>query len=496
MPVDIKFVALGLAIALFLSLATLFVLLYKSKLEFEHQQKEHDTQRVSLQDRLNTLSFELKELEYKEQRYQREYSSSKSSWEQTKLELSTKLSSAQTQLLEQSKEIDSLNQRIVSKELRLESFQAELTRNFAHIKELEALLVYERTSSSQKLEQLEQNKTQMKLEFQELAESILKSNSERFTHQNSENLTQMILPIKEQFDAFKKQIHDIYIDETKERSMLQAQINHIKEINQQMSKEARDLTNALKGESKTQGIWGEMILERVLENAGLKEGESFKREVSLEHEKDNNRYRPDVVVYLPDSREIIIDAKTSLRAYEAYISSSDDRQKEQYADHHLLSMRKHIKSLSSKEYAGLSGVATLDFIFMFVPVESALMMAMERDGGLFDFAFKKNIILVGPSTLMVALRAVENSWKQEYQQRNAMEIAKRAGLIYDKFVGFIEGMEKLGKQISRAQKIFDETHNKLYLGSGSLTNQFEKLKKLGAASNKSLPEYMLENPND
>ncbi len=496
MPVDMKLVALGLAIALFLTLTLLLVLLYKSKLEYQHQLKEFNTETASLKERLNTLNNDYVELEYREQKSQREYNSRKASWEQIRLELSSKLSGAQAKLSEQSKEIHTLDERVASKEMRLEALQAELTVNFARIKELETLLENERTSSSQKLELLEQNKIQMKLEFQELAESILKSNSERFTHQNSESLTQMILPIKEQFDAFKKQIHDVYLDETKERSMLQAQINHIKEINQQMSKEARDLTNALKGESKTQGVWGEMILERVLENSGLKEGESFRREVSLEHEKESNRYRPDVIVYLPDRREIIIDAKTSLRAYEAYISTSEDTQKEQFADHHLASMRKHIKSLSDKEYTGLNGVTTLDFIFMFVPVESALMMAMERDSGLFDFAFKKNIILVGPSTLMVALRAVENSWKQEYQQRNAMEIAKRAGLIYDKFVGFMEGMERLGKQINGAQKIFDETHNRLHLGSGSLTNQFEKLKKLGAASSKSLPQHMLENPND
>ena len=301
----------------------------------------------------------------------------------------------------------------------------------------------------------------------------------------------MITPIKEQFDSFKKQINDVYIKETKERSMLQAEINNIKEINHQMSEEAQRLTSALKGESKTQGIWGEMILERVLENSGLREGESYKREVSLEHESDNSRFRPDVIVYLPDRREIIIDAKTSLRAYEQYISAEDKNQKHHFAEQHLVSMRKHIKELSDKDYTRLKGIETLDFIFMFVPVESALMMALEYDSGLFDQAFKKNVILVGPTTLMVALRAVENTWKMERQQRNAKEIAKRAGLLFDKFIGFVENIEKIGKQINTLQKTYDDTYAKLHTGAGSLTSQFLKLEKLGAVASKKLPEQIL-----
>ncbi len=380
---------------------------------------------------------------------------------------------------------------LLDKTAKYDQITMKLTEASSRIKELETMLKNEQRAGLEKLELLEKNREQMKLEFKELADAILKNNSEHFSHQNSENLTKMITPIREQFDAFKKQINDVYIRETKERSMLQAEINHIKEINLQMSKEASNLTNALKGESKTQGIWGEMILERVLENSGLREGESYKREVSLEHQSDNSRYRPDVIVYLPDRREIIIDAKTSLRAYEQYVSTEDEDQKQHFANQHLASIRKHIRELSDKDYTGLKGVETLDFIFMFVPVESALLMAMEYDSGLFDFAFKKNVILVGPTTLMVALRAVENTWKQEYRQQNAMEIAKRAGLLYDKFVGFVESVEKLGKQINSVQKTYDDTYSKLHTGAGSITSQFQKLEKLGAAASKKLPENVL-----
>ncbi len=380
---------------------------------------------------------------------------------------------------------------LLNKTNKFDQLQFQLSEAYSQIKVLETLLGNEQKAGFEKLELLEKNREQMKMEFKELADSILKNNSEHFSHQNSEHLSRMITPIKEQFDSFKKQINDVYIKETKERSMLQAEINNIKEINHQMSKEAQRLTSALKGESKTQGIWGEMILERVLENSGLREGESYKREVSLEHESDNSRFRPDVIVYLPDRREIIIDAKTSLRAYEQYVSAEDKNQKHHFAEQHLASIRKHVKELSDKDYTRLKGIETLDFIFMFVPVESALMMALEYDSGLFDQAFKKNVILVGPTTLMVALRAVENTWKMERQQRNAKEIAKRAGLLFDKFIGFVENIEKIGKQINTLQKTYDDTYAKLHTGAGSLTSQFLKLEKLGAVASKKLPEQIL-----
>jgi len=349
--------------------------------------------------------------------------------------------------------------------------------------------------NKEKLELMLENKNQMKLEFKELASQILESNSKTFGEQNQENLTKMINPIKEQFSEFKKQINDVYVKEAKDRSMLQTEIKNIKEINHQMSTDAKNLTNALKGENKTQGMWGEMILERVLENSGLREGEEYEREVSLEHESDGTKYRPDVVVHLPDDREIIIDAKTSLTAYEMYISA-DEENKETYAAQHLESMKKHIKELSDKDYTNLKGINTLDFIFMFVPIESALLMALELDSSLFDKAFKKNVILVGPTTLMVSLRAVENSWKYEHQQKNALDIAKRAGLLYDKFVGVIESVEKLGKQIGTVQKTYDDTYSKLHSGSGSVTSQFHKLEKLGAAASKNLPEHIQRSIED
>ncbi len=375
--------------------------------------------------------------------------------------------------------------------LRFDQLQKESNEATNKITQLETLLEKERQYSREKLQLLEENKEHMKLEFKELAENILQNNSQKFSTQNSETLTKMITPIKEQFDAFKKQINDVYIKETQERSMLQSEIKAIKEINHQMSNDAKNLTRALKGESKKQGIWGEMILESVLENSGLREGHEYEREVSLEHESDGSRFRPDVIVHLPDTREIIIDAKTSLTAYEQYVNAEDEASKMTFASLHVSSMKKHVDELSAKDYTKLKGVQTLDFIFMFVPIESALLMAMEQDPTLFDYAFKKRVVLVGPTTLMVSLRAVENTWKYEHQQKNAQEIAKRAGLLFDKFAGFIESVEKLGKQIVTVQKSYDEVFNRLHVGAGSITTQFQKLEKLGAATSKSLPEHIL-----
>ena len=381
-------------------------------------------------------------------------------------------------------------------QINLQDTNQELTEFTSEVAVLKERLSAQQTVNEQKLQMLQDNKEQMKLEFKDLADKILDSNSEKFSHQNKEHLSKMISPIKVQFDAFKKQIHDVYINEAKDRSMLQAEIKSIKEINHQMSKEAKNLTSALKGESKKQGIWGEMILESVLENSGLRLGIEYEREVSLEHESDNSRYRPDVIVHLPDTREIIIDAKTSLTAYEKYVSSTDEEQKDTFAKQHLTSIKQHIKELSDKDYTKLKGIETLDFIFMFVPIESAMLMAMEYDTSLFDHAFKKNVILVGPTTLMVSLRAVENSWKYEHQQRNAQEIAKRAGLLYDKFIIFIETVEKLGKQIGTVQKTYDEAYNKLHIGAGSLTSRFQKLEQLGASTSKSLPEHIARKLED
>lgn len=338
-----------------------------------------------------------------------------------------------------------------------------------------------------KIELLEQNKEQLKLEFKELSNAILESNSQKFANQNKESLNRLIEPIKLSFDEFKKQVNDVYVNEAKDKSALINEIKNIKEINQTLSTEASNLTKALKGESKTQGIWGEMILESVLQNSGLRAGVEYDRELSLKSGSDEQTYRPDVVLHLPNERDIIIDAKTSLSAYERLVSSNNDEDREIFIKEHINSIKNHIKLLSQKSYTSLNGVNSLDFVFMFVPLESALISAMQKDNTLFDEAYKKGVLLVGPTTLMVSLKSIESNWRYENQHKNALEIAKRAGLLYDKFVGFLESVEKMGRSISALQKSYDETFSKMHIGAGSITSQFLKLEQLGAASTKKLP---------
>ena len=266
-------------------------------------------------------------------------------------------------------------------------------------------------------------------------------------------------------------------------------LGSLKELNNRISEDALNLTRALKGESKQQGIWGEMVLERVLEASGLREGEEFEREVSLQ-DGDSKRFRPDVIVHLPDDRDIIIDAKTSLVAYEQYINAEDEEKKAHYAKLHIEAVKSHIDKLSDKSYTMLEGVNTLDFIFMFMPIEGALMLALQTDPTLYDKAFAKHIVLASPTTLLVALRVVENTWRHERQNQNAMEIARKAGALYDKFVGFAEDLEKVGKQLDTVQKTYDSAWKKLTDGRGNIVRRIEELHELGARASKKIPKKL------
>jgi len=299
----------------------------------------------------------------------------------------------------------------------------------------------------------------------------------------------MIKPLQTQITEFKKQVADTYNSESQDRAILKNEINSLKELNEKISKDAINLTNALKGENKTQGVWGEMVLEHVLEASGLRKGYEFEREVSLRTD-DNEVLRPDVIVHLPDNRDLIIDAKTSLLAYERFVNAEDESTKAEYLAAHLDSIKLHVEGLSRKNYERLKEVNTLDFIFMFMPIEGALAVALEHDSSIYDNAFKKKILLVGPTTLLVAMRAVENVWKYERQNQNAQEIARRAGAMYDKFVGFSEDLMKISKQIDGIQGSFSAAKNKLSDGKGNLVRQVQQLKELGAQTSKKIPKEL------
>jgi DNA recombination protein RmuC len=367
-------------------------------------------------------------------------------------------------------------------------------RNLAlekEVSELKTRLEEERRQAEKRLAELKEAKETMQKEFRSLASQIMEENSQRFGKVSRERVEEVLKPLQQQVSEFRKRIELVHDQETKEMATLLNEIRTLKDLNRQISEDAVNLTRALRGESKQQGIWGEMVLERVLEASGLREGEEYEREVSLQ-DAEKRRYRPDVVVHLPDDRDIIIDAKTSLVAYERYVNADSDEEKALYAKHHLDAVKQHIDRLSDKGYTRLEGVNTLDFIFMFMPIEGALMLALQTDPTLYDKAFAKHIVLVSPTTLLVALRAVENTWRHDRQNRNALEIARRAGALYDKFVGFAEDLERVGKQLDTVQKTYANTWNKLKDGRGNIVRQIEDLRELGARASKQMPKKLAD----
>lgn len=353
--------------------------------------------------------------------------------------------------------------------LKNEKTLTETTKN------VEIQFLNEKNSLLQKsIEEIKSSEEHLINKFKAISEEILEN-------QSSKNINSIINPFKEDLREFKSHVSNIYTEEAKDRSMLKQELLHLKELNKNITEETSNLTKALKGENKTLGNWGEMVLEKVLENSGLRKDQEYSREVSL-RDGNNEAFRPDVVVHLPENRDVIIDAKASLVSYERYISSADDK----YLKEHIDSIKNHIKRLSDKEYAKLNGINSLDFIFMFVPIESSLTIAMEKEPQLFDFAYKNNIFLVTPSSLLIALRSIENSWKSKKQEENVKKIVDKAGAVYDKFVGFVQDIEKVHTQLNTATKTFDQAKNKLFEGKGNLVKQLEDLKDMGANSSKKL----------
>jgi len=370
---------------------------------------------------------------------------------------------------------------------RFERLQEENNKFQVNNARLLMKLESESRHASSRLEMMQEHKKELKTEFERLAKQIFEGNSEKFAEFSKQNLDSMIKPLQTQIEEFKKQVSETYNTESQDRAVLKNEIKSLKELNEKISKDAINLTNALKGESKQQGVWGEMVLEHVLEASGLRKGYEFEREVSLRSD-DNEVLRPDVIVHLPDNRDLIIDAKTSLLSYERYVNAEDESNKAKYLEGHLNSIKLHIEELANKNYERLKEVNTLDFIFMFMPIEGALAIALEHDSTIYDNAFKKKILLVGPTTLLVAMRAVENVWKYERQNQNAQQIARRAGAMYDKFVRFSEDLIKISKQIDAVQSSFSAAKNKLSDGKGNLVRQVQQLKELGAQTSRQIPK--------
>jgi len=328
-------------------------------------------------------------------------------------------------------------------------------------------------------------------EFENLANRIFDDKSQKFTEQNKNNIGELLNPLGEKIKDFEKKVNDVYIIEGKERASLKNQLEMLQQLNQQMSKEANNLTKALKGENKTQGNWGEFILESVLEKSGLVKGSEYKIQESFTNE-EGKRLQPDVIINLPENKTLIIDSKVSLNAYERFSSAETDDERLQASKEHILSLRTHLKGLSGKSYQNIHQIQSLDFVLLFIPIEPAFALAVQSDAGLFNDAFEKNIVIVSPTTLLATLRTVASIWRNEKQSANAIDIAKKAGDLYDKFEGFIKDLIEVGKKIDQTKANYSDAMNKLVDGKGNIINRFEELRKLGAKADKQLPQSLVD----
>ncbi len=333
-------------------------------------------------------------------------------------------------------------------------------------------------ANAEKLQILEQAEVRLKQQFEHLANQLFEEKTAKVDMQNRQSLEGLLSPLKEQLEGFKKQVNDSFSQEAKERHTLVHELKNLQRLNEHMTREAVNLTQALKGDNKQQGNWGEVVLARVLAESGLREGHEYQTQVSLQNEA-GKRYQPDVIVHLPQNKQVVVDSKMALVAYERYFNAENDIQREQALSDHLAALRAHIKGLSLKDYHQLKGIQSLDYVLMFIPVEPAFQVAIQADPSLVKDAMEQNIILVSPTTLLVALRTIDNLWRNERQNENAQLIAERAAKLYDKLRLFIDDMEGLGGALDKANQTYQGAMNKLATGRGNVIRQAESFKQLG-----------------
>ncbi len=340
----------------------------------------------------------------------------------------------------------------------------------------------------QEMEELQKKFT---TEFENVANRILKKNSAEFTETNQKNINDILSPLKEKIQLFEKKVEETYEKGLKDQTDLKAELKKLHDLNMRISDEANNLTKALKGDVKKQGNWGEVILERILERSGLTEGREYEKQESVMSE-DGKRIQPDIVIHLPDNKHIIVDSKVSLVAYERLVNATDEKQKETFVKEHLLSLRTHIMGLSEKHYQNSPNFNSPDFVLLFVPIEASFSVAIQEDQELFSYAWDNKVVIVSPSTLLATLRTIASIWQQENQTRNAIEIARQGGALYDKFVNFVSDLERVGTSLDATRKNYDAAFNKLKDGRGNLIRSAEKLKELGAKASKKLPQALKE----
>jgi|TARA_R100001460_G_scaffold55813_2_gene95252 DNA recombination protein RmuC len=390
------------------------------------------------------------------------------------------------QLTENEQKLEALQHEKESQLKEERERSAELDRQLAGLKSEYSGL---QEKLAEQKGQLAEMQEQFTIQFENLANKILEEKSEKFTKQNKESLDQLLNPLGLKLEEFKKKVEETYEKGTQERSGLREQIKNMVQLNQQMSEDAKNLTKALKGDSKAQGNWGEVVLASILEKSGLRKDEEYFTQQS-ETTDDGRRLQPDVVVKLPDEKFLIVDSKVSLTAFERFTSAEDEAEIQSALKQHVLSVKTHVKGLSDKNYPQIYADKTPDFVLLFIPVEPAFAAALQTEPNLYNEAFEKNIVIVSPSTLLATLFTINTIWKRDRQNKYALEIADRGGALYDKFVLFAESLEEVGRRIEQTQKSYDEAKLRLSEGSGNVIRQVEMLKELGAKATKQLPESM------
>jgi DNA recombination protein RmuC len=451
-PTQTMVIAVGLSLLLLSILAALRVNATQTKQLQQHQQ-----------------DFQAQQQEYQQQLQQ---------LREQNLVLTTRAEASSEQL-------DQRQSQLYERESQLASLQRLHSEQTAQLASVSTELAQHRLATGDKIQLLEQARSQLSRDFELLSNRIFDEKTASFNQHNKASLDNVLNPLREQLKDFRQKVEDVYDKDSKERVSLLAELGHLKQLNQQISSDAVNLTNALKGDNKIQGNWGEVILERVLEESGLHKGREYDTQVNLKSDQGRRR-SPDVIIRLPENKDIIIDAKVSLLAYENYCNSNDELQRKQALKAHSDSIRSHINGLSVKDYEQLQGIRSLDFVFIFIPIESAFMAAFEYNQKVFNDAYEKNIIVVGPTTLLASLRTVQSIWRYERQNKNAEEIARQAGAMHDKFVGFIDDLDKISDHLIKAVQVQESAMNKLSSGKGNLIGSAQRLQKLGAKVKKQL----------
>lgn len=381
--------------------------------------------------------------------------------------------------------------RLQGKESQLQLMQDKIEQLREHNAQLQQTLQHEKSRAQEKIELLESAKQQLANEFKLVANQIFEAKQAQFHEQGKQSMEAVVKPMQAALEAFKQRVETVHKEDLEGRASLGEQLKQLQSLNAKMSEEAHNLTQALKGDSKTQGNWGELVLERLLERSGLREGIEFEREKSFVDE-DGKRLRPDVIINLPDNKHIIVDSKVSLLHYEKALNSDTDTARQNALKQHLASLKNHIDTLAAKRYEHLERLNAPDFVLMFVPVEGAYMLAIEADAGIFEHAFEKRVAVVTPTTLFTTLKTVEQLWRYERQSENTVKLIKRAAEVHDKFVGFVETFEKVGKQLETLNGSYQTARKQMLDGSGNLVRQAEMLKELAGKTKKEIPTHLLE----